>query len=62
MPNIGKRYYRVDEVAWQLRVSPATVRRWVRRGKLAHVRTPGGSIRIEALVLAEYADGRRNSH
>lgn len=34
------------EVAAILRVSPATVYRWVKAGQLPHFRTPGNQLRI----------------
>jgi len=51
----------VREVAERLRVSPATVYRWVRRGKLEALRI-GGTTRIEEEALSEFiekAKGRR---
>ena len=41
-----KKYYRPDEVARLLRVTRSTVYFWVSRGKIGHIRTPGGLIRI----------------
>ncbi len=40
--------YTVREVADRYRVTPNCVRKWISVGKLAAVKTPGGSIRIRA--------------
>ena len=37
----------VAEVAAELRVNPATVRRWITAGRLPAITLPGGSYRIE---------------
>lgn len=39
-----------EEVAEMCRVSPKTVTRWALRGRLEHVRTPGGQVRIRESV------------
>lgn len=38
--------YTPGEVAALLRVDPKTVTRWVKAGKVAAIRTPGGHVRI----------------
>ncbi len=48
------------EVARLFRVDPKTVHRWVKAGKLACLRTPGGHRRYyedEVLALAARRDG-----
>src|SRR5579883_379469 len=47
--------YSVGEAAAILSVSADTVRRWVDSGQLPATRTPGGRRRIEASVLASFA-------
>ncbi len=43
----------VGEVADRFNVDPRTVNRWVRTGKLAGIRTPGGRVKIrESTVRA----------
>lgn len=54
---------RTGEVARLFRVDPKTVNRWVRRGKLPAVRTPGGHYRFKASQIREVlrnsmADGK----
>lgn len=41
----------LQEAALELRVSVQTARRYVRQGRLPHVRTPGGNIRIPLAAL-----------
>jgi len=41
----------VTEAAMAARVHEETIRRWVRDGKLAAIRLPGGTYRIEPSVL-----------
>jgi excisionase family DNA binding protein len=43
-----REFLKIAEVADLFGVTPPTVRRWLRDGRLAHVRTPGGQIRIPA--------------
>lgn len=43
-----REYLKIHEVAELFNVGDKTVRRWVREGKLAFIRTPGGHIRIPA--------------
>ena len=44
----------VSEAAVIFRVSPATVRRWVRDGLLTGIRTPGGrALRVHAAAVRE---------
>lgn len=42
----GEVYLRSSEAAAQLGVSPKTVTRWCREGRIAHTRTLGGHRRI----------------
>lgn len=50
MPNL----FKPDEAAPLLRVSGRTVRRWVKEGKLAAIKQPGGRVLITADAIAEY--------
>lgn len=47
------------EVAGMLGVSPETVLRWTRAGKLPAIRLPGGAIRYREADLDEWLTGRR---
>jgi excisionase family DNA binding protein len=40
-------------VAAHFQVDPATVRRWIRGGRIAGERTPGGHWRVKASALEE---------
>ena len=50
----------IDEVATELRVSPYTVQRWIRQGKVKAIKLPGGCYRIEGdeldRILAQKTD------
>jgi excisionase family DNA binding protein len=48
-----KAYLRLDEVAALLDVHANTIRHWINKGKLEHVRVPGGSIRIPRAAIVE---------
>lgn len=48
--------FKPDEAAPLLRVSGRTVRRWVKEGKLAAIKQPGGRVLITAEAIAEYID------
>src|SRR3989304_4987604 len=41
-PSLNERTYSIQEAAGFLNVSPQTMRRWEREGKLTSARTPGG--------------------
>ena len=43
----------ITEVARDLQVHPATVKRWIRDGHLLAVRLPGGSYRVEPRELGK---------
>lgn len=49
------RYLKTAEVADILHVSPKTVTRWAKDGKLPHSRTLGGHRRFPALQIEELA-------
>lgn len=49
--------WKVGEVAAALRMSSQGVRVWVRAGKVAHLRTPGGRIRIPAAEVERLLAG-----
>jgi len=42
----GAKSLRAGEVATLFNVDPRTVNRWVKQGKLAYFRTPGGHLRF----------------
>lgn len=48
-------YITTGEVARMLRVSPKTVARWAKEGKLPHLVTLGGHRRFPADAIAEIA-------
>jgi excisionase family DNA binding protein len=48
-------YIRTAEAAKMLRVSPKTVSRWAKQGKLPHVVTLGGHRRFPADAIARLA-------
>lgn len=52
----GDVYIRTAEAARILRVSPKTVSRWAKQGKLPHVVTLGGHRRFPAGAIEELAD------
>lgn len=43
----------VGELALRYRVSPSTVRRWLRQKRLVSVRLPGGTYRIPVAAVEE---------
>lgn len=51
----GDRYLRTAEVARILHVSPKTVTRWAKDGKLPHSRTLGGHRRFPADAIEKVA-------
>ena len=51
----GDRYLRTAEVARILHVSPKTVTRWAKDGKLPHSRTLGGHRRFPAEAIEKVA-------
>lgn len=48
---MGHEWYRVGQVAHRFDVSDKAVRRWIRAGRLASVRLPGGQLRIPAAAV-----------
>ncbi len=50
-------YLKTAEVAEILHVSPKTVTRWAKDGKLPHSRTLGGHRRFPAEAIQKLADG-----
>jgi len=48
-------YIRTAEAAKMLRVSPKTISRWAKQGKLPHVVTLGGHRRFPASAIQELA-------
>jgi excisionase family DNA binding protein len=53
------RYLRTAEVADILQVSPKTVSRWAKEGKLPFLRTLGGHRRYPASEIGQLAEGLR---
>jgi excisionase family DNA binding protein len=53
----GAEYLKTAEVADILHVSPKTVTRWAKDGKLPHSRTLGGHRRFPAQSIKKIADG-----
>ncbi len=53
------RYLRAAEVAAILYVSPKTVSRWAKEGKLPFMKTLGGHRRYPAAKIRELAEGLR---
>ncbi len=51
----GERYLKTAEVARILHVSPKTITRWARDGKLPHSRTLGGHRRFPAEEIEQLA-------
>ncbi|HYT29930.1 MAG TPA: helix-turn-helix domain-containing protein [Actinomycetota bacterium] len=51
----GDRYLKTSEVARLLHVSPKTVTRWAKDGKLPHSRTLGGHRRFPAGSIEQLA-------
>lgn len=54
---MAKDYYTTTEAARQLAVSPDTVLKWARAGKIASYRTPGGHARIPKQAVASLLPG-----
>jgi excisionase family DNA binding protein len=46
MIEVGSVPYTVDQVAELCQVKPAAVRKWIKAGKIAAIRLPGGQYRI----------------
>jgi excisionase family DNA binding protein len=55
---VSERLLTTREVAGILRVSPETVLRWVRRGKLGARRLPGGELRFSEQALQDWLAAR----
>ena len=58
VPSMTVDLYTVDEVAERLHVHPQTVRVWIRRGELGHVRV-GRKVRVADDQLATFIDAHR---
>jgi excisionase family DNA binding protein len=52
---------KVDEIAKQFRVSPMTVRRWIRQGDLPRLNLPGRSIRCYRSDVVRLRETRAGS-
>lgn len=57
MQNRQNEYLKTAEVAEILHVSPKTVTRWAKDGKLPHSRTLGGHRRFPADAIRKLAEG-----
>jgi excisionase family DNA binding protein len=55
-PAVERGYLRAAEAAALLRVSPKTISRWAREGKLGHVVTLGGHRRFRRADIEALAD------
>jgi excisionase family DNA binding protein len=51
-----ERYLRTSEVAMQLQVSPKTVARWAKEGRLPYLSTLGGHRRFPASAIEHLID------
>lgn len=49
-------YLRPIEVAALLHISPKTLARWAKEGRIASVRTPGGHRRYDPVVVKEWVE------
>jgi excisionase family DNA binding protein len=56
VPEKVERYLKTSDVAVLLHVSPKTVTRWAKDGKLPHSRTLGGHRRFPAEAIEKLAD------
>ena len=52
-----ERYLRTSEVAVRLQVSPKTVARWAKEGRLPYLATLGGHRRFPAAAIDQLLDG-----
>jgi len=52
----SERYYTTDEAAEILNVTPATVRRWIRAGKLKAFKDPYGTYKIPESELQRFKE------
>jgi len=57
---VRRTYLKTSEVAGQLHVSPKTVSRWAKEGKLPFMKTMGGHRRYPSDRIAELRDGLRS--
>lgn len=61
----NNQYYTTDEVAEMLKVTPDSVRRWIRDGKLKSIKLSGKFIRIsredlDAFIQSQRGDNQTN--
>jgi len=61
----NNQYYTTDEVAEMLKVTPDSVRRWIRDGKLKSIKLSGKFIRIsredlETFITSQRGDSQTN--
>jgi excisionase family DNA binding protein len=54
---VGAKHLTTSQAAALFHVSPKTVARWAKQGKLPHVRTMGGHRRYPAAEIRELAQG-----
>lgn len=54
---MGRKYWRISEVARELDVHPKTIRRWLDRGLIPYVRLPSGERRVRTDRVELLLDG-----
>lgn len=57
----NNQYYTTEEVAEMLKVTPDSVRRWIRSGKLKSIKLSGKFIRISQADLQAFIESQRGS-
>lgn len=62
MDNNNSQYYTTEEVAEMLKVTPDSVRRWIRDGKLKSIKLSGKFIRISQADLDEFVKNMRGDN
>ena len=60
--NNNSQYYTTEEVAEMLKVTPDSVRRWIRDGKLKSIKLSGKFIRISQEDLQVFIQSQRGEN
>ena len=60
--NNNSQYYTTEEVAEMLKVTPDSVRRWIRSGKLKSIKLSGKFIRISQEDLQAFIQSQRGEN